>query len=109
MVRRECRRCGRMSADPPLSTWTPYRRLSHGAPPGPVIVKARIVTPCAPLTRTIDFVGPSITIGALITAAHIDTERRTMLFLPAGMVTSSTYVPGQTLIRSPAAEAFTAD
>jgi hypothetical protein len=32
-----------------------------------------------------------------------------MLFVPAGMVTSSVYVPGQTLMRSPEAEAFTAD
>src|SRR3954447_14350870 len=96
-----------ISAEPPLSTRTPYSMLSHGPPPGPVTVKWRSVTLCAPLTVTIAF-GETITGGALITAARSGTEKSVSPSLPAGMLTCSTYVPAQTLIIAPGGAAVTA-
>src|SRR4051812_41589451 len=95
------------SADPPSPMRTPYSSESQGPPPGPVIVKWRSVTFCAPLTVTIDF-GETITGGALITAARSGTEWSVSPSFPAGIVTCSTYVPVQTLILAPGGAAVTA-
>src|SRR5436853_1658056 len=85
-------------------------RYVHVPAPGLVMVKARIVTFCAPAMWTImklPLYG-TMTRGALITACHVRTERNCMLFFPAGTITCSAYVPGQTLIRSPDCAAVTA-
>src|SRR5713226_8404863 len=81
--------------------------LLQGPGPGPVIVKCRIVTLCAPFTRTIAF-GPVMTSGALMMACRSGAENSVKLSLPVGIVTCSIYVPAQTLIVSPGIAAFTA-
>src|SRR5205809_5557454 len=97
----------RIKAEPLLSTRTPYSRLSHGPLPGPVMVNARMLVLFAPATRTIAL-GLSITAGALIMAAKGVFDLKVRLFFPAGIVTCSTYVPGQTRIVSPEFAAITA-
>ena len=44
-----------------------------------------------------------------MTACRAPSEKRVRSFLPAGIVTCSMYVPGQTLILSPDEAAVTAD
>src|SRR5947209_2998267 len=78
------------------------------------MVKARIVTFCAPEMRRIvkkplSAGSGTMTVGALITAAHCFVERNWMLFFPEpDMITCSWYVPGQTSMWSPGCASFTA-
>ena len=74
---------------------------------GPLIVEWRIVTSSG------TFIGRSLKCQhewkRLMTACGTPSEKRVRSFLPAGIVTCSMYVPGQTLILSPDEAAVTAD
>src|SRR5258708_15714121 len=88
-----------------MPVWLSAGPTQPGTVNGPLTVNCRSETPVAPSTSTIEF-GGVITTGALITACSGCSENSVRLSFV--MRTCSAYVPGQTLMLSPASEAATA-